>query len=239
MKNIRVIALLTLLMGPLAACAETPTIYESKPIEGWVIDADTGAPIEGAVVLANWEMWLHGPKAVGDVYDPKIMEAVTDSSGHFVIAGWGPEPVCCGYMTEEDPLIHIFKPGYAGFAISDGHSAVVDDPRVRNPYWNGQKFQLKSYKGNYKGDEGQNDFDTFDRFIFVANFGFLTQRQAPCGWTKVPNFMQAVSQQLDIFKQHGYYDRNSIIKNLLAHEINITESDHCESPKEFFEGLKQ
>ncbi|HET7176795.1 MAG TPA: carboxypeptidase-like regulatory domain-containing protein [Gammaproteobacteria bacterium] len=239
MKNIRVIALLSLLMGPLAACAETPTIYESKPIEAWVVDADTGQPVEGAVVLARWEMSLRGQRLQGDDYTPKIVETQTDSTGRFYFPGWGPEPICCGFMDEFDPQIFIFKPGYSGIVMSDGHSAVVDDPRVRNPYWNGRKFQLKPYKGNFAGDEGGRDFEDFRRFSDVFEYGFLIQKpRAPCGWAEVPRFMKALFQQLSAFKEHGYHDRDSIIKVLIARDDELVKDDHCTSPVKFFKGLE-
>lgn len=239
MKNIRVIALLSLLMGPLAACAETPTIYESKPIEAWVVDADTGQPVEGAVVLARWEMSLRGQRLQGDDYTPKIVETQTDSTGRFYFPGWGPEPICCGFMDEFDPQIFIFKPGYSGIVMSDGHSAVVDDPRVRNPYWNGQKFQLKSFKGNYQDDEGNRDYDSFRRFSNIGNFGFLIQTQDRCGWSKAPIFMRALLKQQTLFEQHGYRPHISIVWDLISHDSEYTQNYHCISPKGFFEGLEQ
>ena len=41
---------------PLAIEACADPYYTIAPIEAWVVDADTGAPIEGAVVTANWQL---------------------------------------------------------------------------------------------------------------------------------------------------------------------------------------
>ena len=48
---IRFLAVLCLL--PLSACGET---YSAEAIEAWVVDAETGQPIEGVVVAANWQL---------------------------------------------------------------------------------------------------------------------------------------------------------------------------------------
>jgi hypothetical protein len=38
----------------LSACGSP--YYTADPIEAWVVDAETGKPIEGAVVTANWQL---------------------------------------------------------------------------------------------------------------------------------------------------------------------------------------
>ena len=39
----------------LSACGG-PLTYSSDPIDAAVVDADTGQPIEGAIVTANWQL---------------------------------------------------------------------------------------------------------------------------------------------------------------------------------------
>ena len=46
--------LITAFAVAMEACADP--YYTAAPIEAWVVDADTGAPIEGAVVTANWQL---------------------------------------------------------------------------------------------------------------------------------------------------------------------------------------
>ena len=52
------VALLVVLATSLQACGDL--YYTAAPIEAWVVDADTGAPIEGAVVTANWQLVAFG-----------------------------------------------------------------------------------------------------------------------------------------------------------------------------------
>src|SRR6266849_1854255 len=84
----RIFALICLL--PLQACATT---YSAEPIEAWVVDADSGQPIEGVVVTANWELeigTLGGNIPVGQIM---VMETVTDQKGRFYFPAWGPKAV--------------------------------------------------------------------------------------------------------------------------------------------------
>lgn len=58
------------------------------PYSGRIIDAETGQPIEGAVVLGVWYREIVTPGgATHNFYDAK--ETVTDKNGEFTIAGQG------------------------------------------------------------------------------------------------------------------------------------------------------
>ena len=63
--------------------------YTSDPIEAWVVDADTGQPIEGAVVTANWQLvgfgFDTGGRKLGQL---EVMEALTDKNGRFYFPGF-------------------------------------------------------------------------------------------------------------------------------------------------------
>src|SRR5689334_6350161 len=72
--------------GP-ALCA---LIYKAEAIEGWVVDSETGKPIEGVVVVAHWQL-QGGFEGGTPLRELKIFEAVTDHSGHYSFPAWGPE----------------------------------------------------------------------------------------------------------------------------------------------------
>ena len=96
-----------------------PRPYLSGETRGRVVDADSGRPIEGAIVVARWE-WLtyvpgnlhRGPsyEKVGEAVH--VDEAVTDGGGGFTIAAWGPALHTNGKMAENVPRLLAFKPGY-------------------------------------------------------------------------------------------------------------------------------
>ena len=87
-----------------------PSCYAARidgPYEGRVIDADTGKPIEGVVVLGTWSEETPTPAgAVHRYYD--AMETVTDKNGDFKIKGLGLLVLC--NVVPMDVL--IFKAGY-------------------------------------------------------------------------------------------------------------------------------
>lgn len=100
----KLIALIYFLLF-LPACAY-PLRYDG-PYEGRIIDAETGHPLEGVVVLGVWykeEPTVAG--AVSSYYDAK--ETVTDKNGNFYIPGKGLKILSnVGVMN-----VLIFKAGY-------------------------------------------------------------------------------------------------------------------------------
>jgi hypothetical protein len=87
--------------------------YTVDPIEAWVVDAETGQPIEGAVVTANWQLVAFsfdtGGRKEGQL---EVMETATDKNGRFYFPGFTKLNPGGNELREEDPQILIFKPGY-------------------------------------------------------------------------------------------------------------------------------
>ena len=87
--------------------------YTAAPIEAWVVDADTGAPVEGAVVTANWQLVAFGFDTGGrKVGQLEVMETATDKNGRFTFPGFTKVNLSGSVLREEDPQILIFKSGY-------------------------------------------------------------------------------------------------------------------------------
>ena len=56
--------------------------YSAEPIEAWVVDEETGKPLEDVVVLAHWQLrstWIE-PQIIGEL---TILDTKTDSNGRF------------------------------------------------------------------------------------------------------------------------------------------------------------
>jgi len=81
---------------------------------GWsarVIDMETGAPIEGAIVVLRWPLELYSGSFAGWLF---VTEAVTDKDGIFTFPAWGPleAPIDSGRQTRMSPNVpelSIFK----------------------------------------------------------------------------------------------------------------------------------
>ena len=77
------------------------------PYEGRVIDAETGRPIEGVVVLGTWHSITVTPGGgVSNYYDAQ--ETVTDKNGEFKVKGLG----LLVLNNIPEPDIKVFKTGY-------------------------------------------------------------------------------------------------------------------------------
>lgn len=90
-------------------------VYHESAFKGKVIDAETKEPIEGAVVVAIYSVWIRGLLEMGsDIAD--VQETLTDSNGEYHIPGniffffW---PFTLG-GTETDFI--IFKAGYGDYS---------------------------------------------------------------------------------------------------------------------------
>lgn len=92
-------------------------IYHDGPYTGKIVDAETGAPIEGAAVVGIWSLLIYGGVEVRlQFFDAK--EAITDKEGKFEVPSvtgfhWWP------LAGLERPEFIIFKPGYDSYPPYD------------------------------------------------------------------------------------------------------------------------
>jgi hypothetical protein len=107
MKNVLVIILLNLLsLSVFSGC--TYAIRVDGPYEGRIVDADTGEPIEGVVVLATWSReYPNAGGASHEYHDAE--ETVTDENGEYIISGKGVKVL----SNVIPPYLLIFKAGYS------------------------------------------------------------------------------------------------------------------------------
>jgi len=132
---------LTLLLVLLTGC------YRS--INGTVVDADTNAPIEGAVVMVEWTR-THG---IGNYSTEsyKVAETLSDKDGKFTLPG-------CYRPFVNDPDLTIYKKGY-----------VTWSSRNIFPSWENRKdFQWRS--GNiYKIEIFKSTYSYIDHHGFTTS----------------------------------------------------------------------
>ena len=211
----------------LQACA---AMHSAESIEAWVVDAQTGQPIEGAVVVAHWQLerkFAIPPGVVG--YDPRgplqlqILETVTDARGRFAFPAWEPRRAPMGsYLEGYDPRIIIFKSGYEYFADSNMHHSKFDTSTssTRTSELNGRTVKLKKFEGDLKGYE--------ERISLLGGaIGFATRPQSKnCDWQKIPQMLAAVFKQERVFRENNIY-------NYLPTLNRLPFQDKCGSASEF------
>lgn len=119
-----------LILLTLASCVSCAGSKEFGPYKGKVVDKETKAPIEGAVVFLRF--FVLGSSIGGAVsYYADAVEVLTDSKGEFII----PKSKLRSYkpFREWKPHGHviIFKPGYG---VYPWHKKSKATPRIK-PDW--------------------------------------------------------------------------------------------------------
>src|SRR5581483_4786190 len=98
-----------LVCGALALGGPAPA-GAAGPWRGTVVDAETGQPVEGVVILAVWTKRSPGViHARLEFYDAE--EAVTDAAGRFTLAARSTTPRN-PFVRIEGPRLTMFKGGY-------------------------------------------------------------------------------------------------------------------------------
>ncbi len=145
MKNKKVIItsiiIAALLAGYVKGCAYLP-------ITGTVVDAETGKPIEGAVVLVEWTI----KKGIGDKHTEsvKVAEVLTDKDGKFDLPG-------CYRSFVEKPDLAVYKKGF-----------VTWSSRNIFPTWENRKdFQWAS-NNRYMLEKFKTTYSYTDHYMFTT-----------------------------------------------------------------------
>ncbi len=214
---------------PLSACSTT---YSAEAIEAWVVDAETGQPISGAVVTANWELEtgsVGGNVPAGQIM---VMEAVTDEKGRFYFPAWGPKSTSFSFpvpllrtephLVYRDPQILLFKSGYKWVGLQN--AVIIDYNRnsLRKSDWNGRSIKMERFRGNLK--EYARHLDFFDpRFI-----------REDCNWKKIPKMILAIDEQYQVFRKNGIDTPLLSINSLEG--MSPLDRQRCGSELEFFRG---
>ena len=194
-----------LLLGvSLNACGGAP-YYKAAPIEAWVVDADTGQPIEGAVVTANWELvrgGLDGPRYYGQL---EVKETVTDKSGRFQFDGFTKANPGLAELRNHDPKILILKAGYRlAMIVNKYPEAGTRTPGInRVAQVDGDKIKLARFAGDIKVIER-------DSMIVDTQVGFVLEDPKECLWSRVPLMIRELVRQELFIKQHGGGRKTSI-----------------------------
>jgi hypothetical protein len=207
---------------PLQACSMT---YRAEPIEAWVVDTETGQPIDGVVVTANWELEIGtvgGNVPVGQIL---VIETVTDEKGRLYFPAWGPKTAPAEmpnpmksppHLVNRDPQLLLFKSGYKWRGLENSYSADYNKGSLRKSDWNGKTVKLEKFRGTLK------EYYTHLDRMPLAN---LIQ---DCGWKEIPRMLIAISRQSDVFRQNGVPELYSIDRYI---PTNVSK---CGSPQEFF-----
>jgi hypothetical protein len=178
----RSISLLVLLCAILAlpACLG-PLLYSAKEIRGQIVDEQTGQPIEGVIVVAQWVLYQAGLGHGGHNGRLHVYETVTDKDGRYFIPAWGPKPhLPMTKLFGRDPEILIFKSAYEPDWLEN---SVMHEDSVRVSDWNGKVVKLKKFQGTLESyalairigisgslsSQGASDWKSFPRMVLALD----------------------------------------------------------------------
>lgn len=133
------VLLFTLLLGmALPADAGLPDVYSGAEIKGRILDAKTGEAIEGAVIVASWQIFEPSFFHKGADAILHAGEAVSGKDGTYTVPSWDSIPRPWGWEMEggQDPVLYIFKPGY--------ESEVKGNAKWRTEIQTGPPFNARS-----------------------------------------------------------------------------------------------
>jgi len=172
-----------------------PDTYSGEAVFGKVVDAETGEPIEGAIVIGLYELRagysMEGGIIAGHMH---VEEVVTDAEGNYFLIAWGPKPRRGkAYLNHAGPRLLIFKDGYGFFP--DYTRGPSDDrySAVQTSRYTGRTIELKKFSGDRRA---------YIRQMSIIS-GFLESLHNPifgarnCVWKQVPRIMMV----LDRFNQ--------------------------------------
>ena len=137
-------ALSLLLLCSVFACAFAPPLYWGEDIHGRVVDAENGAPIEGAVVLADWKLYGGGIGHGGHRNSLFVAEMLTNGNGEFSFGKWGPKLRPLSNALDNAPWLVVFKSGYEHRFLPNEHDS---NWFVRRSDWDGKTIELKRFRG--------------------------------------------------------------------------------------------
>lgn len=236
MKHFLPLFIVASLLPLMDGCQQpSPETLSAEPVAARVVDKDTGQPLAGVVIMANWE--LHQGSLTGHALPcaVDVEEAVTDENGDFRIAGWGPVTVDSSCeMRDENPSLILFKSGYYEGGVDNNPVNPLKTVSVSRSVWNGKTMKMRKFPDMDLRKSGLDSYASeFDGLNSLLE-GFAT---GGCNWKKIPNMLRAVYLQQLQFDAAGH-NLDTVIEKLFRNDQEMQkEAPQCGSPKAFIEGL--
>jgi hypothetical protein len=156
-------------------------LYHADSIEGLLVDAATGKPLEGVVVVAHWQ--LRGAFEGAASGQLQISETTTDADGRYRIPSWGPKLALKGTLGGAAPTIIFFKPGYNYREVSNEPTSAGYRARSQ---WGGKTIALARYEGS--STQYANELQSLSDDLWLAG-----RASEPCGWESFPRMLKALA----------------------------------------------
>lgn len=150
-RSRRILIALSLVLLPLWVLGDPP-VYFAKEIHGQIVDDETGQPLEGVVVVAEWRLFSPGIGHRVQSGTINTLEVLSDKEGKYFIPAWGPRPrPPFAYLDHLDPELKIFKSDYYPKDLSNKvlSSANRNRSMVRSSDLDGKGIKLQRFRGDW------------------------------------------------------------------------------------------
>jgi hypothetical protein len=136
------LVILVLVLVGFSTCVWAPPVYWGEAIRGHVVDAETGEPLEGVVIVADWKLLAGGYGHGGHLDSLVVQETLTDKNGEFAFPQWGPKLRPSFTMLDKAPWLILFKSGFEHAALWNEQSS---NGFVRRSDWDGHTVKLRRF----------------------------------------------------------------------------------------------
>jgi len=214
---------------PLAGCA---TFYRAEAIEGWVVDAETGKPLEGVIIVANWE--LKGGFEGGTPIDElQILETLTDSNGRYSFPAWGPKVIPrIGYLGGDSPGLSLFKPGFRAGGFSNLYWQTYG---TSNFFYNKKMLKLERFRGTPA--EYAEHLSSLSSSLENVGYSVGYESGDWCGWQSFPKMLRALDKLEGEFRAAGVR-QGTVVSFLRTNEARVREKG-CGSVSELLNKVER
>ena len=196
--------------------------YHAVEFNARLVDADTGQPIEGAIVVAHWQI-LGGLEGGNPLGEAMIMETVTDKIGTIHFPSWSKFSWKLGSIKSARPELLIFKDGYKYLRrINESQPTLLDDVLLRSD-WNGKTLVLEQFRGTPQ--EYAKNVAWLDSLMYFA------RRGRNCEWKATPRMLVALHLADTAFESRGIAYPAGIISKV----TDVDDSAGCGPAAKFFE----
>lgn len=217
-----------LLVLPLSACG---FIYHAEEIEGWVVDAETGKPLEGVIVVAHWQLRATSLAGGGPaIRELQIYETVTDRNGRYFFPAWGPKFAVQGELGGASPALLYFKPGYKFLGLDNEWYRGMDTTKSD---WDKKTVKLEPFKGTLA--EYAEHLSSRSSTLWVVGFEVGDHSGDYCGWKNFPRLLRALDELDAKFRAAGIV-QGTVVSRLKAND-NLIREKGCGSVLDALKGV--
>jgi hypothetical protein len=192
------LVILVLVLVGFSTCVWAPPVYWGEAIRGHVVDAETGEPLEGVVIVADWKLLAGGYGHGGHLDSLVVQETLTDKNGEFAFPQWGPKLRPSFMMLDKAPWLILFKSGFEHAALWNEQSS---NEFVRRSDWDRKTVSLHRFSGT-----AERRLDNLQTVLMVSELQPLLleeiQKEGASYYKKNPAFFDHIDS---ILRDPGRY----------------------------------